>query len=103
MNQALDNFLGLVSRSDKIIFGVDNLKKVRPQRVKLLLIFLSASQKTQESIVSLAEFHSLEYYRLDPLEVPNFMSGKNLAVMAILDSNIAQKITNLMKEGDTYE
>lgn len=103
MNQALDNFLGLVSRSDKIIFGVDNLKKIRPQRVKLLLIFLSASQKTQESIVSLAEFHSLPYSRLDPLEVPNFMTGKNIAMMAILDSNIAKKITNLMKEGDTYE
>lgn len=103
MNQALDNFLGLVSRSNKIVFGVDNLKQLRPQRIKHILIVTSASEKTKANVEDFADHHQLLYSYLDPSEVPHFMDGKNIACIAVIDSNIALKITNLMKEGETYE
>ncbi len=103
MNQALDQFLSLVYPSGQLLFGFDNLKKIRANRVKLIVIINSASQKTKLSVVRYAQEINCEYLSLNPETIPQLVAGKNLAVFAILDANIAKKIKKLVKEGDTYE
>ncbi|HKM02409.1 MAG TPA: hypothetical protein VJZ31_00550 [Bacilli bacterium] len=103
MNQALDNFLGLVFPSGKLLFGFDNLKKVKAGRVKLIVIMSSASEKTKESALNFARLNRIDHLLLESASIPNLVNGKNLAVFSVLDINIASKIKKTVKEGDTYE
>lgn len=103
MNQALDNFLQLVYPSRKIVFGFDTLKKTNPKRVKLVILFSTCSENTKNATKEYASKVGLEVRELDPLQVPRFIGTRNLALISILDGNVALKIKNLMKEGDTYE
>ena len=99
MNQALDNFLGLVRPSGKLTFGFDSLKKIKAERVKLIVVISSASEKTKLAI----EYANLIFIAIAPTSVPRLVDGKNLAVFSVLDANMASKIKKLVKEGDTYE
>ena len=103
MNQALDNFLGLVRPSGKLTFGFDSLKKIKAERVKLIVVISSASEKTKLAIDEYASFNHIEVIAIAPTSVPRLLDGKNLAVFSVLDANMASKIKKLVKEGDTYE
>lgn len=103
MNQALDNFLGLVRPSKQLLFGFDSLRQIKAARVKLIVVLTTASEKTKAAIDEYARFNNLEVIELDPQSVPRLVDGKNLAVFSVLDANMASKIKKLVKEGDTYE
>lgn len=103
MNQALDNFLNLVYPSGKILFGFDNLKKTNPKKIKLIILFTSCSENTKNATREYARNAGITIVDLKTTEIPRFVGDRHLALISVLDDNVAKKIKNLMKEGDTYE
>ena len=97
------SFLHLVKRSGVIKLGSDFLQESNLSRIKLVLISDEISALSKESILNFTYKHTILAYTVSANIVTSLYPGKNVRVLTISNVQVAQKIANLMKEGESYE
>lgn len=103
MNNALTSFLHLVKPSGHLIYGQDNLTPRNGFKIKLIILVKDASQNTQKKVLDYAAHKNISTRIINRESLIGFLGDKKTTVIAITSKNIAVKVENILKEGDTYE
>jgi hypothetical protein len=99
MDVRLVNFLHLLRRGNRLVYGVDGITKVNPRRLYVILVSEDASQNTKDKLTNYAKSHNLAIFAVTPAILAPFSKG-NLVAIGVTSKEGAKKIITLMKEGD---
>ena len=93
MNNKLETYLGFAVKSNKVVFGFDNLCETR-KKVKLVVCSPSVNDKVKQKLILLCKHKKWQMVEtLDLLE--NLIHRDNCKVVGIIDENLSSAIMKL--------
>ncbi len=93
------SFLGLARKSGKLLLGYNkNEEAVKYHKVKLLIISKDAAENTKDKFRGYGEKYAIPLIEdFTPLELGNALGSGEIAVVGVLDRNMAKKLITLDK------
>src|SRR5690554_1091017 len=100
MTNELNNFLHLLKRSGHYRFGADYLRESNARKIALVLISDDLSEYTKTKVNNFTLAHNIAQFDVPANIMSMLYPGKTIKVLVVTNHQSAQKIANLMKEGN---
>lgn len=101
--ERLQSFLHLIKPSGAYRLGSDYLKLQNAAKTHLIMTSSDISPQSYAHVRQYAAQHNITHYDVPANIMTNLFPGKSVKVLAVVNSQSAKKIANIMKEGDPYE
>ncbi len=88
----IKSYIGFAIKSNNIAYGVDNTLKCRPQ---LVIFDNNLGQASKRKLMNFLNANKIEYYQTD---ISKLINKDNCRVIAIVDRNLGQAISKVIKE-----
>ncbi len=101
MKQRLLGLLGLANRGGNLIYGDSIYYSLPKNKVRLVILATDASANTTKKVMDKASFYLASVVSFaTKAELGHALGKGDIAVVGIMDANLAIKVKTLLKDGD---
>ncbi|ONN27002.1 50S ribosomal protein L7ae [Thermosipho affectus] len=105
--QKILTLLGFASKAKKLVYGKDNIREYikNPKiKTKVILIAKDTGQRVKKDIKIRCDISNVPFVEIADKKTLSKATGMlNIAILGILDENMAKSILNFSKEGGENE